>query len=340
MRPAKPQPPRRRPSGDDDVAPDFHGRDLEREFADFATIGRQLWFVLLIKRKLRGLYPSSFLSAVRQRLAPFLGRASTVPAYLLMLVVNLCVFALQRTLFPTLLPAGARVNRLILHHAQLHRLATPMFLHDDAWQLIFDSVALWYLGAAVEGIYGAKRFLLIYLLSGVSGNLAGLKWGAPGPSVGESCSIFGLAGATLVYAYRARLKGQVLGERLSGALIQTIVAGIFARVRINRWAHLGGLIGGVVVAAICSPWGWGRERGFVSGRGYVIKSSGRKPLVPVWALNGSLAVVVLCVLVACYFGVDHALMLKQARGWRGVAEALFRSIVEQPPRRRGLWRYF
>jgi membrane associated rhomboid family serine protease len=329
------------PPGDDDADAN-RNRDLESQFAGFKTGGRKLNSWLFRLPGIRSLYllAGSLRSAARQQLSFLSTAGSALPAYQQFLALNIIVFALQQTVFPTLLLAGARINRLILYHDQLHRLATPMFLHGDIRHLLFNSLSLWNIGSAVESIYGTKRFVLMYFLSGIAGNLAGLEWGGPGPSIGASGSIFGLVGAMLVYVRRTQEQRLNLGPGLSRSLVITIIFGLLPHGRVDQWAHFGGLIGGLAVAAVYAPWKWGRQRSQGSGRGYVIESIDPSPLVPAWVLNASLATVAVAVLIACYYGLDYALMLRQARGWRGVSSATLRRILEQPPRRPGLLQFF
>lgn len=71
----------------------------------------------------------------------------------------------------TLTAFGAKNNGLILD-GEWWRLITPMFLHIGLTHLLFNTFALWSVGAAVERIYGSGRFLLIYFISGIFGSIA------------------------------------------------------------------------------------------------------------------------------------------------------------------------
>nr|MDF9458630.1 rhomboid family intramembrane serine protease [Bacillus pumilus] len=71
----------------------------------------------------------------------------------------------------TLTAFGAKNNGLILD-GEWWRLITPMFLHIGLTHLLFNTFALWSVGAAVERIYGSWRFLLIYFISGIFGSIA------------------------------------------------------------------------------------------------------------------------------------------------------------------------
>ena len=57
---------------------------------------------------------------------------------------------------------------------QWWRLASAMFLHFGALHLGMNMLALWDGGKLVERMFGALRFVVIYLVSGVGGNLLGI----------------------------------------------------------------------------------------------------------------------------------------------------------------------
>ena len=71
----------------------------------------------------------------------------------------------------TLIKYGAKVNQLIVE-GEWWRFITPVFLHIGFLHLVMNTLALYFLGTAVERIYGNFRFLLIYLFAGVTGFIA------------------------------------------------------------------------------------------------------------------------------------------------------------------------
>lgn len=93
-------------------------------------------------------------------------------------------------------------RHLALHPLSLHpwQLVTAVFLHFEIWHLLFNALALWMFGAAVEGVLGRKRFALYCLACGVGANLvwqiAAWIGGSATPVLGISGVVFGL-----LYAY-------------------------------------------------------------------------------------------------------------------------------------------
>ena len=106
-----------------------------------------------------------------------------------------------------------------------------------------------------SGIRDRKmRFLIIYLVSGIGGNLLSLYFGISAEtyavSAGASGAIFGLMGALLyvVIANRGRL-GRLSGRGMLFMVILSLYFG-FTSSGVDNWAHIGGLITGFVMAVI------------------------------------------------------------------------------------------
>lgn len=144
---------------------------------------------------------------------------------------------------------GAKVNVLIAT-GEVWRLFTAMFLHIGVIHLLFNLYALNALGPLVEGYFGHVRFLLIYLLGGLFGSLASYAF-SDAVSAGASGAIFGLAGAATVYFLRYRenfgARGKALLQNMLLVIGINIVFGLSVP-GIDNWGHMGGLIGGALVA--------------------------------------------------------------------------------------------
>jgi membrane associated rhomboid family serine protease len=125
------------------------------------------------------------------------------------------------------------------------QLVTSMFTHVQLMHIGFNMLALWFLGPQLEAVVGRARFLTIYLLSGLMGSVFVL-WLTPEQTatVGASGAIFGLMGALLVVAIK-------VGADYSQILLWlglNVMITVFGRGFISWQGHLGGLVGGVVVA--------------------------------------------------------------------------------------------
>lgn len=136
----------------------------------------------------------------------------------------------------------AQINSKVIEDLELWRLLTSMFLHADAIHLFSNMVALLIFGAAVENNFPRYQYFIIYFISGLIGNIFSLiLLPLYVISLGASGAIFGLIGAAFIFFAR---------EDQSFILIGLIYIGYFIIMSfapgINLWAHLFGLLGGVI----------------------------------------------------------------------------------------------
>ena len=83
------------------------------------------------------------------------------------------------------------------------RIFTANFLHIGLMHLAFNLYALYIVGTEVEMFYGPARFLVIYLLTGLSGAIASYAF-TYGLSAGASTAIMGLIGTLVAFFIRNR----------------------------------------------------------------------------------------------------------------------------------------
>lgn len=138
---------------------------------------------------------------------------------------------------------------------QWWRLATAMFLHFGVMHLGMNMWALWDCGRLVERLYGSRRFLAIYLGSGLAGNLVSLiAQGDRAISGGASGAIFGVFGALLLCLARERRQIDRTEFRWlfwggSAFAAATLALG-FVVSGIDNAAHLGGLAAGGLLGVV------------------------------------------------------------------------------------------
>jgi rhomboid protease GluP len=107
--------------------------------------------------------------------------------------------------------------------------------------------ALYSIGPVVEKIYGPKKYILIYFVSGILSSLLSYTM-SPAMSIGASGAIFGLLGAMLVYAYNMRKR---IGKGLIKNIVTVIAINLFIGMtipNIDNFAHIGGLLGGLIIS--------------------------------------------------------------------------------------------
>ncbi|MER5801786.1 rhomboid family intramembrane serine protease [Streptomyces sp. RLB3-17] len=126
---------------------------------------------------------------------------------------------------------------------QWYRMLTVMFLHGSYIHILFNMLSLWWIGGPLEAALGRARYLALYLVSGLAGSALTYLVAAPNqPSLGASGAIFGLFGATAVLMRRLNYDMRPVIALLVINLIFT-----FGWSNIAWQAHIGGLVGGVVV---------------------------------------------------------------------------------------------
>ena len=126
------------------------------------------------------------------------------------------------------------------------QLLTSAFTQVEIWHIGFNMLALWVLGPQLELAIGRARFIALYLLSALAGS-ALVYWSSfeYGLTLGASGAVFGLMGALLVVAYKVKADVQQI---LIWIGINAVLTFTFSG--ISWQGHLGGFLGGVVIAAI------------------------------------------------------------------------------------------
>jgi membrane associated rhomboid family serine protease len=165
------------------------------------------------------------------------------------LIANVVIFFVQQT-SPGLTPA------LWFYPPQMlikpWTLVTYMFLHGGFGHIFFNMITLAFIGPMVEDRLGARRFLTLYLVSGVAGALVSSILVHGVPIVGASAAIYGVLLALARFWPRLRLMiyGVIPIEARWLVLIYAafdLVSGIGGqRLGVANFAHLGGLVGGAL----------------------------------------------------------------------------------------------
>ena len=131
---------------------------------------------------------------------------------------------------------------------EIWRLITAAFLHTGIIHLIVNMYSLAILGSQVETFIGKFKFLFIYLVSAIAGNLLSVVFlGSNVVSVGASSALFGLIGALLYFGYHYRL---YLNDAIKNQLIPVVLINLLIGFYVGAdfFAHIGGLVGGYLAA--------------------------------------------------------------------------------------------
>ena len=152
----------------------------------------------------------------------------------------------------TLMKMGAMSNYAVVAGNQWWRLFTAQFLHIGVLHLVSNAVIIYYMGQYMEPMLGHLRFLLVYLLSGIGGNLLSLALGSDKViSAGASTALFGLFGAMTAIGLRNMKNPMIsyLGRQAFVLAIVNIALDLFAP-NIDIQGHIGGFIAGFLLAII------------------------------------------------------------------------------------------
>lgn len=147
----------------------------------------------------------------------------------------------------TLLKYGANLDVLV-KNGEYYRLFTCIFLHIGIMHLLCNMYSLYIIGREVENLFGKIKYIIIFILSGIFGSIMSLAFTHNTISAGASGAIFGLLGALLYFGmhYRTYL-GEAIKRSIIPIIVVNLIIGFFAE-GIDLAAHIGGLVGGVLVA--------------------------------------------------------------------------------------------
>lgn len=166
--------------------------------------------------------------------------------YVLM-AINILVFLIGT--FATYVAKVDVFSKIALHRnlvksGEVYRLLTAVFAHESLIHLAMNMYALYITGSQVETYIGKKKYLLVYLFSGITGCLLSSVVHS-GWSLGASGAIFGLMGSLLYFGVHYRM---YLESTLKNSIIPLIVANLamgFIIPNVDNAAHIGGLVGGL-----------------------------------------------------------------------------------------------
>lgn len=147
----------------------------------------------------------------------------------------------------TLLKYGANLDVLV-KNGEYYRLFTCIFLHIGIMHLLCNMYSLYIIGREVENLFGKIKYIIIFILSGIFGSIMSLAFTHNTISAGALGAIFGLLGALLYFGmhYRTYL-GEAIKRSIIPIIVVNLIIGFFAE-GIDLAAHIGGLVGGVLVA--------------------------------------------------------------------------------------------
>lgn len=153
-----------------------------------------------------------------------------------------------------MLNCGAAYTPLITEEGEVYRLFTSMFLHFGISHLANNMLVLFVLGSRLERTAGRIRFLLIYFLGGLSGNVLSmileLYKNDYSVSAGASGAVFAVMGSMIYIVIRNRgwLEDLSLRQIIIMAAFSLYFG--FTSSGVDNSAHVGGMISGFILAVL------------------------------------------------------------------------------------------
>lgn len=144
-----------------------------------------------------------------------------------------------------------------IYSGSLWLLVTANFFHINVLHFLFNMISLFRLGQLAMFFYDGKKLFITYILGGIGGvglsYLISLITREDTFSLGASASIFGIVGLLIGGTLRRNRFGRDLPFGLMDLLPFTVIAfafGFLPGFNINNWAHLGGLLTGILLGVI------------------------------------------------------------------------------------------
>ena len=180
-----------------------------------------------------------------------------------LIIINVLIFIY------TVLKPSFMINTFANYYVNVkageyYRLFTSMFLHANVYHIFFNMYALYAIGSQMEKYYGKAKFLIIYIVSGILGSLLSCTL-TNNVSVGASGAIFGLFGAMIYFGYKYRTS---LDAFLRSGIVPVVLINLalgFIIPNIDITAHIGGLLGGLLLSYTVNVQGKSSTKNSVNG---------------------------------------------------------------------------
>ena len=149
---------------------------------------------------------------------------------------------------------GAAFAPAIIENHEIYRLFTSMFLHFGIEHLANNMLVLFVLGQRLEPVVGKIKFILIYLLGGLGGNILSLymeiRKEEYAVSAGASGAVFAIMGAMIYVVVRNRGRIQDISTRQIMIMAAFSLYFGFASGGVDKAAHVGGMICGFFLSML------------------------------------------------------------------------------------------
>eukprot|EP00903_Cladosiphon_okamuranus_P006775 g6605.t1 len=203
------------------------------------------------------------------------GTSNRLTATNVLIAFNAIVYAFQ-TRYPAITQAGWKLAPAITQRGQWYRLLTPVVLHGSFTHLAVNSMSFSSVGPVVERVMGKNKFVAVYALSGIAGNVLSCIVNPRTPAVGASGAIFGMVGAWGAFCLmNESVMGRDNSQRALRNIAQTVMINVVYGMnssQIDNMGHLGGFLGGAAATFLIGPR-LRRRQNPLTGEPYLVDES-------------------------------------------------------------------
>lgn len=179
------------------------------------------------------------------------------PVTVVLVIINCLIYSTYFIVGEAFNESGL-MNSELINEGQIYRFVTAMFLHGGIEHLISNMLLLYLLGEVVENKVGSVKYAIIYLVSGILGNVVSYSYVMLSDkayvSLGASGAVYGIIGAML-YLVIKKTEGLNIPIKRMLFMIAYCIYSSFATAHVDYAAHMGGLIFGFIVTALLCPRG-------------------------------------------------------------------------------------
>ena len=168
--------------------------------------------------------------------------------------VNIVLFFLCLFMGDGLYQKGMLYPKEVIEQGKWYQMITSMFLHADVDHIFGNMILLFLLGNMAERHLGHLKYFLMYMVSGIAGNLLSILYSYAGqdfvPSLGASGAVYGMVGAFLWILIRNKGKVEdITIKRYVFVFAYSLYLG-FTSTDIDNMAHVGGLLAGFLLGIL------------------------------------------------------------------------------------------
>lgn len=172
-----------------------------------------------------------------------------------LVAVNVILFLICTFTGEVLYNIGGLSPKTFLGNKRYFSIITAMFLHADIYHVANNMLLLAGLGMMMEKDIGHVKFMILYFVAGLGGNIVSLsyklfagEWYVR--SIGASGAVFGLVGALLAMVLcRTESMPNVTWQRILIVIVYTLYSGMRTS-SIDNAAHIGGFFAGFLAGLL------------------------------------------------------------------------------------------